>query len=112
MKFDWQQLSPCERDALLRHFLLKRKKDVTVTAEKICAALKQTHYLAFNTDNDGKAIFRFVRTHKGAQSGASVADNLNEGIFKAALRAKGVKLEDGFAETIPTRSRPVRLVAH
>lgn len=106
MKFDWQQLSPREREALLRHFLLKRK-NVPVTAEKVCAALHATHYLSCYSNPDGKAIFRFVHTAKGARSGASVAENLTDGIFKAALRTKGIQVEDGFGGWVPPQSRRV-----
>jgi hypothetical protein len=109
MKFDWQQLSPREREALLRHFLLKRKMDGPVTAEKVCAALHKTHYLSCYAKADGKAVFRFVTTAKGVRSGMSMSDELTDGIYKAALRAKGVDVEDGFGVAFGARSRPVRI---
>src|SRR5688500_13832158 len=103
MKFDWQQLSPRERDALLRHFLMKRNMDAPVSAEKVCAALHKAHYLSCFTNPDGRAIFRFVTTAKGVRSGASVSDELADGIYKAALRARGVEVEDGFGAALRAR---------
>jgi hypothetical protein len=93
MRFVWQQLSPGEREVLLRHFLLKRK-DAPVTAEGVCAAMKETHYLSCRTDASGKARILFITARKGVPTGKSVADDLAEGIFKAALRAKGIEVED------------------
>lgn len=109
MKFNWQQLSPRERDALLRHFLMKRQMDAPVTATKICAALHDTHYLSCFTKPDGKAVLRFVTTAKGARSGSSISDDLSDGIYKAALRAKGVQVEDGFGAAAIPRSRSARM---
>ena len=44
MKFYWEQLSPREREALLRHFLLRKPLDAPVTAEDVCAALEKNPY--------------------------------------------------------------------
>ena len=103
MKFYWEQLSPKEREVLLRHFLLKRNLDAPVTAERVCAALKKTHYLACHTSARGKAVIQFVTHKAGANSGTSLADDLSEGIYKAALRAKGVDVEDGLSTAVPLR---------
>jgi hypothetical protein len=110
MKFDWEQLSPRERDALLRHFLLRRQMDALVTAEKVCAALHKTHYLSCYTNPDGRSYFRFVTTAKGVRSGASMSDDLTDGIYKAALRAKGVQVEDAFGVAIRAPARGTRAV--
>lgn len=96
MKIYWEQLSPRERDILLRHFLLQRR-DVPVTAEGVCAALRKTHSLSCHSSKEGKLVFRFVNTQRGARTGASLADEFSEGIYKAALRAKGLKVEDGIS---------------
>ena len=110
MKFYWEQLSPREREALLRHFLLHRRTEAPITAEQVCAALQRTHYLSLRTKQDGRAVFRFVTTAKGARSGASVADKLTEGIYKAALRAKGVQVEDAFTSHPRSSVRSLRAV--
>lgn len=111
MRFDWQQLSPGERQVLLRHFLLKAKPASAVTVEKVCAAMQKTHYLSCYTDANGKAVIQFVTTRKGVRSGVSTAEDLTEGIFKAALRAKGVDLDDGAATmAFNARRRTARLV--
>jgi hypothetical protein len=101
MKFFWQQLSPGEKEALLRHVLLKQQRvQGPVTAEKVCAALQKTHSLSCFTQPEGKVHFRFEMTAKtvrsGARSGVSLSDEFADGIYKAALRAKGVQVEDGF----------------
>jgi hypothetical protein len=113
MKFDWQQLSPREREVLLRHFLLKRAEAEPVTADRVCAAMQKTHHLSCHTDRQGKTVIRFLRVARGVRSAKSVADELSEGIYKAALRAKGVDVEDGFAAaqaSRQTRARPVRAI--
>ena len=99
MKFYWEQLSPRERDVMLRHFLLKRR-DVPVTAEGVCAALQKTHSLSCFSSKEGKLVFQFVTTERGARTGASLAEDFSDGIYKAALRAKGVQVEDGLALTV------------
>jgi len=104
MKFYWDQLSPRERDILLRHFLLKKRMDTPVTAEGVCAALQKTHALScHSTSKEGKLVFQFITTARGARTGASLAEDVSEGIFKAALRAKGVDVDDGFAVSIGSR---------
>jgi hypothetical protein len=108
MRFDWQQLSPGEREALLRHFLLN-KKNAPVTAERVCAAMQKTHYMSCHTTAEGKTVIQFVTTaprpigESSAKStlagptraGVSLSDDVAEGIYKAALRAKGVQVDDG-----------------
>lgn len=110
MKFDWQQLSPREREVLLRHFLLKRTEAEPVTADRVCAAMQKTHHLSCHTDRQGKTVIRFLRVARGVRSGKSVADELSEGIYKAALRAKGVEVDDGFAARVSQQTRGARLV--
>lgn len=102
MKFYWEQLSPRERDVLLRHFLLKRK-DTPVTAEGVCAALQKTHSLSCYSSKEGKLVFQFVTSERGARTGASLAEDFSEGIYKAALRAKGVQVEDHYGAHSATR---------
>jgi len=102
MRFDWQQLSPCERQVLVRHFLLQPKNGAQVTPEKVCAALQKTHQLTCHTTKDGKAVIEFV-TKRGIHSAVSTAETFTEGIFKAALRAKGVDVEDGFRPVVGRR---------
>ncbi len=116
MKFYWDQLSPRERDILLRHFLLKKRMDTPVTAEGVCAALQKTHSLQCHSSKEGKFVFQFITVARGARTGESLAEDVSEGIFKAALRAKGVEVEDGQALTAAAkrglshigRSRPAR----
>ena len=105
MKFYWEQLSPRERDALLRHFLLRKRLDAPVTAEGVCAALQKTHSLSCYSNKEGKIVFQFVTTARGARSGASQAEDFSEGIYKAALRARGVQVEDGCAINIANGRR-------
>ena len=102
MKIYWEQLSPRERETLLRHFLLQRRNE-PVTAEGVCAALRKTHSLSCHSSKEGKLVFRFVNTHRGARTGASQADEFSEGIYKAALRAKGIDVEDGLASGFVSR---------
>jgi hypothetical protein len=97
MKFYWDQLSPRERDILLRHFLLKKKMDTPVTAEGVCAALQKTHTLSCQSSKEGKFVFQFITMSRSARTGSSLDEDVTEGIFKAALRAKGVEVEDGTA---------------
>jgi len=101
MRFDWQQLSPGERQILVRHFLLRPNGSAPVTPERVCAVMQKTHQLTCYMSKDGKAVIEFV-TKRGMRTGVSTAETLTEGIFKAALRARGVDVEDGL-------SRPVNL---
>ena len=94
MRFDWQQLSPGERQVLVRHFLLRSDAISQVTPEKVCAVMQKTHQLTCYTHDAGKAVIEFVTKH-GARAGVSTAETFTEGIFKAALRAKGVDVDDG-----------------
>ncbi len=95
MRFDWQQLSPLERQVLIRHVLFRGPEPAAVTAENVCAVMQRSRYrLACHTTKGGKTVIEFV-TPRGVRSGISTADTLAEGIFKAALRAKGVEVDDG-----------------
>lgn len=105
MKFYWDQLSPRERDVLLRHFLLKKRMDSPVTAEGVCAALQKTHSLSCHSSKEGKLVFQFVTHARGARAGASLAEDVSEGIYKAALRAKGVDVDDGFVVNVAASRR-------
>ena len=94
MRFDWQQLSPQERQVMVRHFLFHSNTPAPVTPEKVCAVMQKTHHhLTCYTTKEGKTVIEFV-SKRGVGSGVSTADTLAEGIFKAALSAKGVELED------------------
>jgi hypothetical protein len=104
MKIYWEQLSPGEREVLMRHVLLKQR-DIPVTAEGVCAALKKTHTLSCHSSREGKLVFQFVTTQRGARTGASLADDFEDGIYKAALRAKGLLVEDGIASKVTTVMR-------
>jgi hypothetical protein len=109
MKIYWEQLSPRERDVLLRHFLLKRR-DVPVTAEGVCAALRKTHSLSCHSSKEGKLVFQFITTQRGEPTGASQAEEFTEGIYKAALRAKGLQVEDGIPVSLAVRPTSARLL--
>jgi hypothetical protein len=105
MRFDWQQLSPRERQFLVRHFLFRANTPANVTPEKVCALMQKTHHhLTCYTTKDGKAVIEFV-TKRGVRSGVSTADTLAEGIFKAALRAKGVEVVDEALPRLAERRR-------
>jgi hypothetical protein len=104
MKIYWEQLSPGEREVLMRHVLLK-KRDVPVTAEGVCAALQKTHSLSCHSSKEGKLVFQFLTTRRGARTGKSLADDFQDGIYKAALRAKGLLVEDGIALSVAAGPR-------
>src|SRR5215510_105136 len=104
MRFDWQQLSPRERQVLVRYILFRPNAGTSVTPEKVCAVMQKTHQLTCYTTNDGKAVIEFVNK-QGVRSGVSTAETFTDGIFKAALRAKGVELEDGLTPLAPARRR-------
>ena len=108
MRFDWQQLSPREQQVLVRHFLLRPDGAAQVTPEKVCAVMQKTHQLSCYTTKEGKAVIEFT-TRRGARSIKSTADTFTEGIFKAALRAKGVNVEDDGMSRHP---RSKRILAH
>jgi hypothetical protein len=109
MRFDWQQLSPREREVLVRHFLFRSNAAVSVTPEKVCAAMQRTHQLTCHTTREGKAVIEFV-TRRGIRAGVSTAETITDGIFKAALRAKGVELVDGFGSSTASRRRSASFV--
>lgn len=111
MKFYWEQLSPNEREVLLRHVLIKRP-DAPVTAEGVCAVLQKTHSLSCYPSKEGKLVFQFVTVKRGARTGASLAEDFSEGIYKAALRAKGVQVEDGLRVRPETRRNARLARAH
>jgi hypothetical protein len=102
MKFDWQQLSPQERQTLVRHVLFRPNATAPVTPENVCEVMQKTHQLTCYT-RDGKAVIEFV-TRRGTATVASTAETFTEGIFKAALRARGVDVEDG-TQKAPARRR-------
>lgn len=104
MRFDWQQLSPRERQVLVRHVLFRSRAVTLVTPESVCAVMQKTHQLTCYTTKDGKAVIEFV-TRRGANSVVSTAETFSEGIFKAALRAKGVEVEDGHSARVHSRRR-------
>ncbi len=107
MRFDWQQLSPCERQVLVRHVLLQAGGPVT--PEKVCSVMQKTHQLTCYTRKDGKAVIEFV-TKRGVRAGVSTAETFTEGIFKAALRARGVEVDDGFGGVLGGLRRSTALV--
>jgi len=57
MRFDWQQLSPRERQVLVRHFLFHSNTPANVTPEKVCEVMQKSHHhLTCYTTRDGKAV--------------------------------------------------------
>ena len=110
MKIYWEQLSPGEREVLMRHVLLKQR-NVPVTAEGVCAALQKSHSLSCYSSKEGKLVFQFVTNQRGARTGASLADDFQDGIYKAALRAKGLQVEDGIPVTVAARRTTLRAVS-
>jgi len=104
MRFDWQQLSPRERHVLVRHVLFRSNEASQVTPEKVCAVMQKTHQLTCYTRDDGKAVIEFV-SRRGVRAGVSTAETFTEGIFKAALRAKGIEVEDGSIPGLGARRR-------
>jgi hypothetical protein len=89
----WQQFSPGEKDALLRHFVLHTQR-ASVTAEKVCKVMQQTHFFTCVSPAGGRTLVEFVSGKPGAKPGAAIAEDLTEGIYQAALRAYGVELAD------------------
>jgi hypothetical protein len=79
MRFDWQQLSPRERQVLVRHFLL-RPDAAQVTPEQVCAVMQKTHQLSCYTNSEGQAVIEFV-TKRGHSAAVSTAETFTEGIF-------------------------------
>jgi hypothetical protein len=112
MRFDWQQLSPRERQVLVRHVLFRPNSGAPVTPERVCAVMQKTHQLTCYTTKDGKAVIEFV-TKRGEGTAVSTAETFTEGIFKAALRAKGVDVEDGStAQSARIAPRSRRILTH
>ena len=101
MRFHWQQFSPGEKEALLRHFVL-HKRNATVSAEKVCQALKNTHYLTCVSPGNGATLVEFVSAKPGIRAGVAVSDDLTDGIYQAALRAFGLELEE---EPLPAEKK-------
>jgi hypothetical protein len=93
MRLDWQQLTPRERDTALKHYILHGKLDSPVTAQKVCEEMSHTHFLFCNTSPSGPSVYKFMPA-QGKKTGMAVSDDLNEGIYKAALRALGVDVTD------------------
>lgn len=94
MKYDWRQLSPREKDALLRHFILHQSTNTPVTAEIICQAMQRTHFLSCLPKGKGSSVFQFLPGSAGQGAGAAIAEDTAEGIYKAALRTSGVDVFD------------------
>ena len=93
MKYDWRQLSPGEKDALLRHFIL-HQKSVSVTPEKIYETMQRTHFLSCAPAAQGGSVFQFLPGSTTKSCGSAVAEDTVDGIYKAALRTSGVDLFD------------------
>lgn len=97
MRYDWRQLSPREKDALLRHFILhEHTTNTPVTPEEIYEAMQRTHFLSCTPAGEkGKgSVFQFLPGSTGKKKGAAVAEDTVDGIYKAALRSSGVDLFD------------------
>ncbi len=93
MTLHWHQFSPGEKEALVRHYVF-HKQNAMVTAEKICEAMQKTHFLACISPGSGPTLVEFVSSKPGVRAGTAVAEDLTDGIYRAALRAFGVDLED------------------
>lgn len=93
MRLQWQQFSPAEKEAILRHYILHQKSG-QVSPEKVCQVMRETHFLTCVSPGNGKTLVEFVSSGAGANTGAAIASDLTEGIYKAALRAQGVELVD------------------
>lgn len=94
MRYDWRQFSPGEKDALLRHFILHQRTKSPVTVEQIYERMQETHFLSCTPAEEGGSVFQFLPGSTGKQSGAAIAEDTVEGIFKAALRTSGIDLYD------------------
>ena len=94
MRYDWRQLSPGEKDALLRHFILHQPTSTPVTPERIYETMQRTHFLSCSPAGKKESIFQFLPGSSGKQTGSAVAEDTVEGIYKAALRTSGVDLFD------------------
>lgn len=105
MKYDWRQLSPGERKALVRHVILRQESPEAVTAESICAAMQRTHFLSCTPGGKGRTVFQFFTGSSEARGGAAVAEDPVEGIYKAALRTSGVEIFDPRERIAGARAR-------
>lgn len=94
MRYDWRQLSPREKDALLRHFVLHQHTNTPVTPEKIYETMQRTHFLSCTPAKGKESIFQFLPGSSGKATGAAVAEDTVDGIYKAALRSSGVEVFD------------------
>ena len=94
MQYDWRQLSPGEKDALLRHFILHQPTNTPVTPERIYAAMQRTHFLSCSPAGEKGSVFQFLPGSTGKKKGAAVAEDTVDGIYKAALRSSGVDVFD------------------
>jgi len=70
--------------------------------------MRKSHHLTCHTTYDGKAVIEFV-TKRGVRAGVSTAETFTEGIFKAALRATGIQVEDGSMASVAARRRHAAL---
>jgi len=93
MRVHWHQFSPGEKEALVRHYVLHKRK-AAVTAERICEAMQETHFLACVSPGGGRTLVEFVSSRPGIQAGAAIGTDLTDGIYQAALRAYGIDLDD------------------
>jgi hypothetical protein len=92
MRVQWQQFSPGEKEALLKHYVFHRV-DVQVSPEKVCQAMQNTHFLACVSPGNGSTLVEFISSRSGTPTGAAISNDLTDGIYQAALRAYGVDLE-------------------
>ncbi len=103
MRVHWRQFSPGEKKALLRHYVF-HKRAASVSAEKVCEAMQETHFLSCVSPAGGRTLVEFVSSRPGVRQGAAIADDLTDGIYQAALRAYGVDLDDEKPKKIKTRA--------
>src|SRR5687767_10400177 len=102
MRVYWQQFSPGEKEAMLRHYIL-HEKNASVSPEKVCQAMQQTHFLACVSPGGGPSLVEFVSSKPGVPAGKAIAQDLTDGIYQAALRATGVDLEEEAPRSRRTR---------
>ena len=103
MRMHWQQFSPAEKEALLRHFVLHQPQE-PVSPEKVWREMQKTHFLSCVSAVGGAAVIDFGPSRPGKLGGVAVSEDITEGIYIAALRAAGVDLDDGS----PKKARPAR----
>ena len=107
MRYDWRQLSPGEKEALLRHFVLHQPTHSPVTVEQIYETMQRTHFLSCSPAPAGGSVFQFLPAGGARNAGAAVADDTVEGIYKAALRTQGIDLYDAREQKAQTRATRV-----